>query len=86
LYKSAIEQGGASAPHLNFWDGVPLDSIPEDDLIRKRQWRAPTETVRNLKAVAGQFDGSHKFHNFTVAQTFRDANSTRFMKKIEVCQ
>ncbi|EKM50013.1 uncharacterized protein PHACADRAFT_153289 [Phanerochaete carnosa HHB-10118-sp] len=84
LHKTVFEQNSASSPLLDFWQGVPAESSPNDDLARKRTWRAPKEVVEMLRETAKKFEGSHKFHNFTVGQEYKDPTSQRIMKKIEV--
>lgn len=84
LYKSSIEQHGASFSLLDFWKDASVESTPANDLIRKRQWRAPKEAVEALREIAKRYEGSHKFHNFTVGHEFNEMQSLRYMKKIEV--
>ncbi|KIP03414.1 hypothetical protein PHLGIDRAFT_497204 [Phlebiopsis gigantea 11061_1 CR5-6] len=84
LYKSSIEQHGASFSLLDFWKDASVESTPADDLIRKRQWRAPKEAVEALREIAKRYEGSHKFHNFTVGHEFNEMQSLRYMKKIEI--
>ncbi|KZV74511.1 pseudouridine synthase [Peniophora sp. CONT] len=74
----------ADSPAHPFWEGCPVDSTPADDLARKRAWRASTEDMQRLRAAATRFEGTHNFHNFTVARDFNDRACQRFMKSIEV--
>ncbi|GJE90935.1 tRNA pseudouridine synthase [Phanerochaete sordida] len=83
-HKIVFEQNGASTPLLDFWKDVPADSSADDDLTRKRSWRAPKEAVGALRTTAKMYEGSHKFHNFTVGQEYKDHNSQRVLKKLEV--
>jgi tRNA pseudouridine38-40 synthase len=67
-----------------FWtDSAPVSS-KDDDLQRKRHWRAGTEDIRRLREIAKKFEGTHNFHNFTVGREFSDRSTQRHMKKIEV--
>ena len=84
LYRTAIEQTGLHFPLLNFWKDVPMTSTPMEDLLLKRQYRAPKDAVDALRSAAQQYEGSHKFHNFTVGHEFTESQSQRYMKKIEV--
>lgn len=84
LYKSAIENSETPSLLLDFWKDIPLDSTPADDLARKRRWRAPKEAVEALRTTAKRYEGSHKFHNFTVGYEFSESQSMRYMKGIEV--
>jgi tRNA pseudouridine38-40 synthase len=73
-------------PHIvhPFWtDSAPVSS-KDDDLQRKRRWRAGTEDVQRLREIAKKFEGTHNFHNFTVGREFSDRSTQRHMKKIEV--
>ncbi|KAG5647484.1 hypothetical protein DXG03_009419 [Asterophora parasitica] len=67
----------------SFWDGVDLDSH-EGELARKRAWRVGPEPVERLRQIAKKFEGTHNFHNFTVARDFSDRSNQRHMKKIEI--
>lgn len=84
LYKTVFEQNGAISSLLDFWKDVPEGSSADDDLARKRAWRAPSDAVETLREIAKKYEGSHKFHNFTVGQDFKDTTSQRVMKRIEV--
>ena len=67
-----------------FWaDSTPISS-KDDDLQRKRHWRAGSEDIRRLRETAKKFEGTHNFHNFTVGREFSDRSTQRHMKKIEV--
>jgi len=67
-----------------FWtDSAPVSS-KDDDLQRKRRWRAGTEDVRRLREIAKKFEGTRNFYNFTVGREFSDRSTQRHMKKIEV--
>lgn len=57
----------------------------EEDLPRKRTYRASTDEMRYFREVMDKYEGSHNFHNFTVGADYSDRSSRRFMKKIEVC-
>ena len=72
------------SPVHPFWKDYPADSLPADDLNRKRAWRASLEDMKRLRAAATRFEGTHNFHNFTVARDFNDRACQRFMKSIEV--
>ncbi|KAN0137009.1 pseudouridine synthase [Lactarius tabidus] len=67
-----------------FWmDSAPVSS-KDDDLQRKRCWRAGIEDIRRLREIAKKFEGTRNFHNFTVGREFSDRSTQRHMKKIEV--
>ncbi|KAG5635784.1 hypothetical protein H0H81_010127 [Sphagnurus paluster] len=69
-------------PHA-FWAGVDMDNH-EGELQRKRAWRVPHEKVQQLRRAAEKFEGTHNFHNFTVARDFSDRSNQRHMKKTEI--
>jgi tRNA pseudouridine38-40 synthase len=64
-------------------DSAPVSS-KDDDLQRKRCWRAGIEDIRRLREIAKKFEGTRNFHNFTVGREFSDRSTQRHMKKIEV--
>ncbi|PPQ63809.1 hypothetical protein CVT24_009804 [Panaeolus cyanescens] len=66
-----------------FWEGTE-ESSKEEDLARKRAWRASPEHVESLRSLAEKYLGTHNFHNFTVGREFNDRSNFRYMKKIEV--
>lgn len=66
-----------------FWEGVG-ESTKEEDLARKRAWRASPEHVEGLRSLVYKYLGTHNFHNFTVGRDFNDRSNFRYMKKIEV--
>jgi len=68
----------------SFWAESSPESSKEDDLQRKRRWRAEPEAVQRLREIAKKFEGTRNFHNFTVGREFSDRSTQRHMKKIEV--
>ncbi|KAF8268812.1 pseudouridine synthase [Lactarius quietus] len=67
-----------------FWmDSSPVSS-KDDDLQRKRRWRAGIDDIRRLREISTKFEGTRNFHNFTVGREFSDRSTQRHMKKIEV--
>ena len=84
LQKVLTQHAGTESSLHPFWQDAPDDSSSEEDLTRKRKWRAPPEAVESLRAVVQKYEGSHNFHNFTVGRDFNDRSTSRFMKKIEV--
>ena len=82
---TSLPNAGASTDHIHpFWAESPPGSSKDDDLRRKRRWRAGTEDVRRLREIAKKFEGTRNFHNFTVGREFGDRSTQRHMKKIEV--
>jgi tRNA pseudouridine38-40 synthase len=69
-----------------FWQSSSdqLLSTHEEDLLRKRAYRASVEDLSYFREVMQKYEGSHNFHNFTVGAEYGDRSSRRFMKKIEV--
>lgn len=75
----------AFTDHIHpFWAESPPESSKDDDLGRKRRWRAGTEDVRRLREIVKKFEGTRNFHNFTVGREFGDRSTQRHMKNIEV--
>lgn len=82
---SSLPNTGAFTDHIHpFWAESPPESSKDDDLQRKRRWRAGTEDVQRLREIAKKFEGTRNFHNFTVGREFSDRSTQRHMKKIEV--
>lgn len=82
---SSSTNAGAFNDNIHsFWAGSPPESSKEDDLQRKRRWRAEPETIQRLREAAKKFEGTRNFHNFTVGREFSDRSTQRHMKKIEV--
>ncbi|KAF9565823.1 tRNA pseudouridine synthase [Agrocybe pediades] len=78
-------EGADSAPSISyeFWEGHD-NSTKEEDMARKRAWRINPEQVEQLRLLVKRYEGTHNFHNFTVARDFTDRSNNRFMRKIEV--
>ena len=82
---SSPSHAGAFTDDIHsFWTESPSESSKEDDLQRKRRWRAEPEAVQRLRETAKKFEGTRNFHNFTVGREFSDRSTQRHMKKIEV--
>ncbi|KIJ65635.1 hypothetical protein HYDPIDRAFT_88408 [Hydnomerulius pinastri MD-312] len=83
------QQAAASSPSNTpphpFWDVADAESSsPQEDLARKRQWRASPEDVERLRATIKKFEGTHNFHNFTVGRDFSDRSNQRTMIKFQI--
>lgn len=50
----------------------------------RQQYRATPEQVERVRALLAQFEGTHNFHNYTIAREFRDRAAQRYMLKLEV--
>jgi tRNA pseudouridine(38-40) synthase len=82
---SSSSSVGALTDNMHaFWAESPPEASKEDDLQRKRQWRAEPDTIQRLREAARKFEGTRNFHNFTVGREFSDRSTQRHMKKIEV--
>lgn len=68
----------------SFWAESPPEASKDDDLQKKRRWRAGPEAVQRLREIAKKFEGTRNFHNFTVGREFSDRSTQRHMKNIEV--
>lgn len=72
-------------PGTDFWAGLDFESSShEEDLVRKRAWRAQESHLDRLRAIAKMFEGTHNFHNFTVSREPKDGTNKRYMKTIQV--
>lgn len=73
---------GSNAPEQS----TASNSLPEKltDSLRQ-QYRAPAEHIQRVQALLSSFEGTHNFHNYTVARDFRDRAAQRYMIKLEVC-
>ncbi|KAI0089927.1 pseudouridine synthase [Irpex rosettiformis] len=69
-----------------FWKDIPAESPKDEDLSRKRDFRASQDAVEQLRATVKKYEGSHKFHNFTVGREYNDRSCVRVMKKIEIAE
>ena len=82
---SSPSNAGAFTDNIHpFWTESPPESSKDEDLQRKRRWRAEPETVQRLRDAAKKFEGTRNFHNFTVGREFSDRSTQRHMKKLEV--
>ncbi|KAJ4469598.1 pseudouridine synthase [Lentinula aciculospora] len=70
-----------------FWSTVDFTtSTSQEDMIRKRAWRATPGHVERLRSIIQKFEKTHNFHNFTVARDPKDKTNNRFMKKLQVAE
>jgi tRNA pseudouridine38-40 synthase len=69
----------------SFWN-VPdaVTSTDEEDLVRKRAWRATPAHIEHLREIVKKFEKTHNFHNFTLTMNPTDKTNNRFMKSLEV--
>ena len=86
LYKTFSQQLPelASTEVHPFWADSSSECTHEEDLARKRHWRADDDIMGTLRTIAQKYLGTHNFHNFTVGRDFSDRSTIRFMKSIEV--
>ncbi|THV05558.1 pseudouridine synthase [Dendrothele bispora CBS 962.96] len=68
-----------------FWDIPNAEtSSAEEDLVRKRAWRATPAHIERLREIVKKFEKTHNFHNFTVTMNPNDKSNSRYMKKLEI--
>ncbi|KAF8887314.1 pseudouridine synthase [Infundibulicybe gibba] len=83
-YAATLSPGPAAPPRptvtSQFWE----EESEVDELVRKRAWRVPPEQISILRDTARKFEGTHNFHNFTVAREFSDRSNQRHMKNITI--
>lgn len=87
--QSSSADASQSVPDFSqhsFWSSsdVAKSTSREEDMIRKKKWRANPEIVNALREAAKKFEGTHNFHNFTVGRDYKERSCNRYMKKIEV--
>ncbi|KAJ3976434.1 pseudouridine synthase [Lentinula raphanica] len=88
LREYALSQG-SEIPWDNdpFWSPVdPTKSTPQEDMLRKRAWRATPAHVDRLRDIVLKFEKTHNFHNFTVARDPKDKTNIRFMKNLQIAE
>ncbi|KAF8845063.1 pseudouridine synthase [Paxillus ammoniavirescens] len=86
---AAAPPGSSSSdtPRHPFWEFPGAESSsPEEDLVRKRRWRASPEDIAKLRAIVKKFEGTHNFHNFTVGRDFTDRSNQRSMIQIQIAE
>jgi tRNA pseudouridine38-40 synthase len=84
IYRDA-ETSYDSSQHP-FWQNVSEQEITTRESIHRlrTQWRIDEETLSRFKAIVEMYVGTHNFWNFTVGREFKEAQSQRNMKSIEV--
>ncbi|KIK61725.1 hypothetical protein GYMLUDRAFT_96570 [Collybiopsis luxurians FD-317 M1] len=71
----------------SFWSVIdPAKTSPQEDMVRKRAWRAAPSHVDRLRTIIAKFEKTHNFHNFTVARDPKDKTNERYMKELEVSE
>ncbi|KAJ3491869.1 hypothetical protein NLI96_g400 [Meripilus lineatus] len=83
IFEQHFSEYTRAEPHA-FWSECPLESTPQEDLGRKRNWRAGSDIMETLRTIAQKYNGTHNFHNFTVGRDFSDRSTIRFMKSIDI--
>ena len=83
-YAASIVDESVLKTH-SFWEKSDFPS-KEAELAAKRAWRVGPAQMEELRTMARKFEGTHNFHNFTVARDFSDRSNKRHMKKIEVSE
>ncbi|KAJ1928010.1 tRNA pseudouridine synthase 1 [Tieghemiomyces parasiticus] len=49
-------------------------------MTERRAYRIPPETLERVRVALHRYEGSHNFHNFTIAKKFHDMSARRFIK------
>ncbi|KAF6761630.1 pseudouridine synthase [Ephemerocybe angulata] len=83
-HSGSVETQSPSSLHPFWQDPSSSDATPEEDMERKRNYRIGPTEMEHLREFVKQYEGSHNFHNFTVARDFNDRSNQRFMKEIRV--
>ncbi|KAJ6263232.1 hypothetical protein Dda_1793 [Drechslerella dactyloides] len=50
----------------------------------KRAFRIPPARLERIRKAFKLYEGDHRFHNFTIQKTFKDASSRRYIKTFDV--
>ncbi|KAG7444890.1 pseudouridine synthase [Guyanagaster necrorhizus] len=83
-YTSTLPSGPVS-PAYDFWTNLDLKTLTlEEELRRKRSWRATSVHLERLRTTAKRYEGTHNFHNFTVARNPKDGTNKRYMKVVDI--
>ncbi|SJL03869.1 uncharacterized protein ARMOST_07226 [Armillaria ostoyae] len=83
-YMSTLPSGPVSST-CDFWSNLDLKTLTlEEELRRKRAWRVDSAHLERLRTTAKRYEGTHNFHNFTVARNPKDGTNKRYMKVIDV--
>ena len=63
---------------------VALRSLKAAHAAAKRAHRIPTARLARIRSTLSRFIGSHKYHNYTVDKSFKDASATRIIRSFVV--
>ena len=61
-----------------------LRHLKDLQLNAKKSYRIPAQRLARVSSTFARFVGSHKFHNYTIDKTFKDASATRVIKSFTV--
>ncbi|KAJ6114284.1 Pseudouridine synthase I TruA [Penicillium sp. IBT 16267x] len=61
-----------------------IKSIKAAYLAAKRAYRVPASRVARLQECLDQYEGTKRFHNYTIQKTFKDASAQRHIKSFKV--
>ncbi|KAJ5549575.1 Pseudouridine synthase I TruA [Penicillium frequentans] len=61
-----------------------IKSIKAAYIAAKRAYRVPASRVARLQACLDQYEGTKRFHNYTIQKTFKDASAQRHIKSFKV--
>lgn len=65
-------------------DGTLVKYMTPTDPKKLASFRVNPEKLNKFKEAMGMFQGTHNFHNYTVARSFQDRAAQRFMIDINV--
>ncbi|KAK0501386.1 pseudouridine synthase [Armillaria luteobubalina] len=84
-YTSTLPPSGHVPSICDFWTTLDLKTLSlEEELRHKRSWRVDSVHLERLRTTAKRYEGTHNFHNFTVARNPKDGTNKRYMKVIDV--
>lgn len=75
-------------PSESYKEPSPLElavrQLKAAHIAAKKAYRIQPARLARVRSSLSRFDGSHKFHNYTVEKTFKDPSAMRVMKSFEV--
>lgn len=63
---------------------VALRTLKAAHIIAKKAYRIHPARLARVRSSLSRFEGSHKYHNYTVDKSFRDPSATRIIKSFVV--
>ncbi|CAG8452376.1 2889_t:CDS:2 [Diversispora eburnea] len=81
---SDIQQESNKSSNIRRIIEVPLTT--SEEMIEKRKYRIPSETLDYVRQCFKAYEGTHNFHNFTIGRNPKERSCNRFITSFEVCE